>query len=114
MCIRDRYEASLLHPSILSELPSHGQVDKMCIRDRFNIIRYRNRTVTKERTISATIAHKYYYNGRTADRLSLIHICITVTEFDTETMKLRPETARTIYAGTDVKLVEGPHLYRCV
>ena len=37
---------------------------------------------------------------------------ITVTEFDTETMKLKPETARTIYAGTDVKLVEGPHLYK--
>ena len=34
---------------------------------------------------------------------------ITVTEFDTDTMKLKPETARTIYAGTDVKLVEGPH-----
>ncbi len=31
---------------------------------------------------------------------------------DTETMKLKPETARTIYAGTDVKLVEGPHLYK--
>ena len=37
---------------------------------------------------------------------------ITVTEFDTDTMKLKPETARTIYAGTDVKLVEGPHLYK--
>ena len=35
-----------------------------------------------------------------------------MTEFDTETMKLKPETARTIYAGTDVKLVEGPHLYK--
>ncbi|MGM9887019.1 MAG: family 43 glycosylhydrolase, partial [Lactococcus sp.] len=37
---------------------------------------------------------------------------ITLTEFDVETMKLRPETARTIYTGTAVKLVEGPHLYQ--
>ena len=37
---------------------------------------------------------------------------ITLTEFDMETMKLKPETARTIYEGTDVKLVEGPHLYK--
>jgi len=36
---------------------------------------------------------------------------ITLTEFDTTTMKLQPQTARTIFAGTDVKLVEGPHLY---
>lgn len=37
---------------------------------------------------------------------------ITLTEFDTETMKLKPETARTIYRGTEVKLVEGPHMYK--
>ncbi|KRM62421.1 beta-xylosidase [Paucilactobacillus vaccinostercus DSM 20634] len=37
---------------------------------------------------------------------------ITLTEFDTSTMKLKPETARTIYDGTEVKLVEGPHLYK--
>lgn len=37
---------------------------------------------------------------------------ITLTEFDTETMRLMPQTARTIWNGTDVKLVEGPHLYR--
>lgn len=37
---------------------------------------------------------------------------ITLTEFDTKTMHLKPETARTIYDGTDVKLVEGPHLYK--
>lgn len=37
---------------------------------------------------------------------------ITLTEFDTETMKLKPDTARTIYDGTSVKLVEGPHLYK--
>lgn len=36
---------------------------------------------------------------------------ITLTEFDTTTMKLMPHTARTIYDGTAVKLVEGPHLY---
>lgn len=37
---------------------------------------------------------------------------ITLTEFDVTTMKLKPETARTIYRGTEVKLVEGPHLYQ--
>ncbi|SKA09640.1 xylan 1,4-beta-xylosidase [Pilibacter termitis] len=37
---------------------------------------------------------------------------ITLTEFDTNTMKLLPKTARTIFAGTEVKLVEGPHLYK--
>lgn len=37
---------------------------------------------------------------------------ITLTEFDVETMKLKPATARTIFEGTAVKLVEGPHLYK--
>lgn len=37
---------------------------------------------------------------------------ITLTEFDPVTMRLQPDTARTIWTGTDVKLVEGPHLYR--
>ncbi|MFM2479126.1 glycoside hydrolase family 43 protein [Celerinatantimonas sp. MCCC 1A17872] len=37
---------------------------------------------------------------------------ITLTEFDSETMRLKPKTARTIYKGTDVKLVEGPHIYK--
>lgn len=37
---------------------------------------------------------------------------ITLTEFDTATMRLKPETARTIWMGDDVKLVEGPHLYK--
>lgn len=37
---------------------------------------------------------------------------ITLTEFDVPTMRLKPETARTIWGGTDVKLVEGPHLYK--
>ncbi|EPK0737876.1 glycoside hydrolase family 43 protein [Klebsiella aerogenes] len=37
---------------------------------------------------------------------------ITLTEFDTTTLKLMPETARTIYRGTAVALVEGPHLYK--
>ncbi|MHC9531974.1 glycoside hydrolase family 43 protein [Dellaglioa sp. L3N] len=37
---------------------------------------------------------------------------ITLTEFNTETMKLDPKTARTIYRGTSVGLVEGPHLYK--
>jgi xylan 1,4-beta-xylosidase len=29
-----------------------------------------------------------------------------------KTMKLKPETERTIWRGTDVKLTEGPHLYK--
>lgn len=37
---------------------------------------------------------------------------ITLTEFNPVTMKLQPKTARTIYNGTEVKLVEGPHLYK--
>lgn len=37
---------------------------------------------------------------------------ITLTELDTRTLKLKPETARTIYRGTAVALVEGPHLYK--
>ncbi|ANZ60976.1 glycoside hydrolase family 43 protein [Secundilactobacillus paracollinoides] len=37
---------------------------------------------------------------------------ITLIEFDTDTMQLKPHTAKTIYTGTDVKLVEGPHLYK--
>lgn len=37
---------------------------------------------------------------------------ITLTEFDPAAMKMKPHTARTIYRGTEVKLVEGPHLYK--
>lgn len=37
---------------------------------------------------------------------------ITLTEIDPNTLEVMPETARTIYDGTDVKLVEGPHLYK--
>lgn len=37
---------------------------------------------------------------------------ITCTELNTDTMKLMPKTAKTLYQGTDVKLVEGPHLYQ--
>lgn len=37
---------------------------------------------------------------------------ITLTEFDTATMKLKPETARTLWRGDEVKLIEGPHLYK--
>ena len=33
---------------------------------------------------------------------------ITLTEFDVDTMKLKPETARTIWDGTSVKITEGP------
>ena len=37
---------------------------------------------------------------------------ITLTELDTATMRLKPQTARIIWDGTDVKVVEGPHLYK--
>lgn len=37
---------------------------------------------------------------------------ITCTELNTSTMKLEPQTARRLWKGTDVKLVEGPHLYK--
>ncbi|KFI59297.1 glycoside hydrolase family 43 protein [Bifidobacterium cuniculi] len=37
---------------------------------------------------------------------------ITCTEFDPQAMRLKPETTRTLWHGTDVKLVEGPHLYK--
>lgn len=37
---------------------------------------------------------------------------ITLTELNTETMKLMPETARRIWAGTAVKVTEGPHIYK--
>lgn len=37
---------------------------------------------------------------------------ITLTEFDSSTWRLLPETARTIWTGTAVKVSEGPHIYR--
>lgn len=37
---------------------------------------------------------------------------ITLTEFDASTMRLRPETARRLWKGTDVRITEGPHLYK--
>jgi len=37
---------------------------------------------------------------------------ITLTELDITTLKLMPETARTLYRGTAVALVEGPHIYK--
>ncbi|WP_312283093.1 glycoside hydrolase family 43 protein [Pseudescherichia sp.] len=37
---------------------------------------------------------------------------ITLTELDINTLKLMPETARTLYRGTAVALVEGPHIYK--
>lgn len=36
---------------------------------------------------------------------------ITLTEFDTRTMQLMPETERIIWQGTKVKVTEGPRLY---
>lgn len=37
---------------------------------------------------------------------------ITLTELDISTLKPMPETARTLYRGTAVALVEGPHIYK--
>lgn len=37
---------------------------------------------------------------------------ITLTEYDPKAQKLLPKTRRVIYDGTDVALVEGPHLYK--
>ncbi len=37
---------------------------------------------------------------------------ITLTELDPDTLTPRRGTARTIYRGTDARLVEGPHLYK--
>jgi xylan 1,4-beta-xylosidase len=37
---------------------------------------------------------------------------LTLTEYDAENKRLKPETAQIIYRGTDVKTVEGPHIYK--
>ncbi|NEG69531.1 glycoside hydrolase family 43 protein [Bifidobacterium choloepi] len=37
---------------------------------------------------------------------------ITITEYSVKERRLLPETMRTLWEGTDVKVVEGPHLYR--
>ncbi len=37
---------------------------------------------------------------------------LTLTEYDAKAERLLPETARTVYRGTEVKLVEGPHIYK--
>lgn len=37
---------------------------------------------------------------------------LTLTEYDVKNERLLPETARTVYRGTAVKLVEGPHIYK--
>ncbi|EUJ44870.1 glycoside hydrolase family 43 protein [Listeria riparia] len=37
---------------------------------------------------------------------------IKLTEYSAEEARLLPETGRIIYHGTDVKLVEGPHIYK--
>lgn len=37
---------------------------------------------------------------------------ITITEFDTDTMRLKRGSQRTLWEGTEVRVIEGPHLYR--
>ncbi|KFI59609.1 glycoside hydrolase family 43 protein [Bifidobacterium gallicum] len=37
---------------------------------------------------------------------------ITITEYDVDEQRLKPESMRRLWNGTDVKVVEGPHLYK--
>lgn len=37
---------------------------------------------------------------------------LTLTEYDADNKRLKPETAKTVYKGTSVKTVEGPHIYK--
>ena len=37
---------------------------------------------------------------------------LTLTEYDVDHKRLKPETAKTVYNGTNVKTVEGPHIYK--
>ena len=37
---------------------------------------------------------------------------LTLTEYDVENQRLKLETAKTVYEGTEVKTVEGPHIYK--
>ncbi|MFV0527904.1 MAG: family 43 glycosylhydrolase [Lachnospiraceae bacterium] len=37
---------------------------------------------------------------------------LTLTEYDPVAKRLKPETAQIIYRGTEVKTVEGPHIYK--
>lgn len=37
---------------------------------------------------------------------------LTLTEYDVDHKRLKPETAQTVYRGTSVKTVEGPHIYK--
>ncbi len=37
---------------------------------------------------------------------------LTLTEYDVKEQRLLPETAKIIYRGTDVRIVEGPHIYK--
>ncbi len=53
--------------------------------------------------IQQTWDHREYHNAFRG---------LTLTEYDPEAKRLKPETARTIYDGTRIKTVEGPHLYK--
>lgn len=37
---------------------------------------------------------------------------LTLTEYDVDNKRLKPETAKIVYKGTNVKTVEGPHIYK--
>ena len=53
--------------------------------------------------IQQTWDHREYHNAFNG---------LTLTEYDAENRRLKPETARIVYRGTPVKTVEGPHLYK--
>ncbi len=53
--------------------------------------------------IQQTWDHREYHNAFNG---------LTLTEYDAENRRLLPETAKIVYAGTEVKTVEGPHIYK--
>lgn len=57
----------------------------------------------KKYLIQQTWDHREYHNAFNG---------LTLTEYDVEKQCLKPETAKIIYNGTDVKTVEGPHIYK--
>lgn len=57
----------------------------------------------KKYLIQQTWDHREYHNAFNG---------LTLTEYDVQENRLKPETAKIIYRGTEAKTVEGPHLYK--
>lgn len=57
----------------------------------------------KKYLIQQTWDHREYNNAFNG---------LTLTEYDPEQLRIKPETAKNIYRGTNVKTVEGPHIYK--